>query len=95
MHENVNNNNFSTFQPFNFSTYRQEARAIDDHRVAVVFRKGRKGIFDCRPYFGIGYYRKLNNPEFFKCAFVSCGDLAWPGDIDIGADDVWDEAKKI
>ena len=69
----------------------KEAKAIDDHRVAVVFRKGRSGIFDCRPYFGLGYYRKLNDPAFFKCAFVSCGDLAWPGDIDIGADDVWDE----
>ena len=70
----------------------KEAKAIDDHRVAVVFRKGRKGVFDCAPYFGMGYYRKLNDPKFFKSAFVSCGDLAWPGDIDIGADDVWDEA---
>ena len=70
----------------------KEAKAIDDHRVAVTFSKGRNGVFDCRPYFGIGYYRKLNDPAFFTCAFVSCGDLAWPGDIDIGADDVWDEA---
>lgn len=70
----------------------KEATAIDDHRVAVVFREGRKAVFDCRPYFGMGYYKKLNDPTFFKCVFVSCGDLAWPGDIDIGADDVWDEA---
>ena len=70
----------------------KEAKAIDDHRVEVVFREGRRAVFDCRPYFGLGYYKKLNDPTFFKCAFVSCGDLAWPGDIDIGADDVWDEA---
>ena len=35
----------------------KEATAIDDHRVAVVFREGRKAIFDCRPYFGLGYYK--------------------------------------
>ena len=70
----------------------KEAKVLDDHRVAVTFAKGRKGVFDCRPYFGLGYYSKLNDPAFFKCAFVSCGDLAWPGDIDIGCDDVWDEA---
>ena len=69
----------------------KEAKVLDDHRVAVTFAKGRKGVFDCRPYFGVGYYSKLNDPAFFKCAFVSCGDLAWPGDIDIGCDDVWDE----
>ena len=68
------------------------ATAIDDHRVAVEFREGRKAVFDCAPYFSLGYYRKLKDPVFFKSAFVSCGDLAWPGDIDIGADDVWDEA---
>jgi len=73
----------------------KEATALDDHRVAVVFREGRKAVFDCRPYFGLGYYKKLNNPTFFKCVFVSCGDLAWPGDIDIGADDVWDEATPV
>ena len=71
----------------------KEAHAIDNHRVAVVFRDGREGIFDCSPYFGLGYYRKLNDANFFKTAFVSCGDLAWPGDIDIGADDVWDETE--
>lgn len=70
----------------------KEAKAIDDHRVEVVFRKGRKATFDCSPYFGLGYYRKLNDPAFFRCAFVDHGDLAWPGDIDIGCDDVWDEA---
>ena len=70
----------------------KKATAIDDHRVEVVFSKGRKAVFDCRPYFGLGYYKKLNDPAFFKCAFVSYGDLAWPGDIDIGCDDVWDEA---
>lgn len=67
------------------------AKAIDDHRVEVTFKNGRIGIFDCRPYFDVGYYRPLRDPEFFKLAHVALGDLAWPNDIDIGSDDVWDE----
>ena len=70
----------------------REAKAVDSHRVAVTFEDGRKGVFDCRPYFKMGYYKPLNNPALFKCVTVSHGWLNWPGDIDIGADDVWDEA---
>jgi len=69
------------------------AKALDDHRVEVTFRGGRVGVFDCRPYFKVGYYKPLRDPEFFKLAHVAMGDLAWPGDIDIGSDDVWDETE--
>ena len=56
----------------------KEATAIDDHRVAVTFTGGRTGVFDCRPYFGMGYYKPLNNPALFKCVTVSHGWLNWP-----------------
>ena len=67
----------------------KEARAIDSHRVAVTFVGGSSGVFDCWPYFEMGYYWPLNNPALFRCVTVSHGWLNWPGDIDIGADDVW------
>ncbi len=70
------------------------ARAIDDHRVAVVFVNGERGVFDCAPYLKMGYYKPLTNPAIFKCVRVSHGWLNWPGDIDVGADDVWDEAVR-
>lgn len=73
----------------------KDAKALDSHRVAVTFANGRKGVFDCSRYFGMGYYRMLNNPAFFKRVFVSHGDLAWPKDIDIGCDDVWDDAVPL
>ena len=70
------------------------ASVIDDSRVAVTFENGERGVFDCRPYFGMGYYKPLNDPAVFKCVCVSYGWLNWPGDIDIGADDVWREAVR-
>lgn len=71
-----------------------DAKALDDHRVSVVFQGGSKGVFDCAPYFDLAYYKPLTNPVFFKLAHVSYGDLAWPNDIDIGADDVWDHTVR-
>ena len=72
----------------------KDASALDDHHVAVVFENGERGVFDCRPYFGMGYYKPLANAAIFKCVRVSHGWLNWPGDIDIGADDVWKDAVR-
>jgi hypothetical protein len=71
------------------------AKAIDSSHVAVTFEGGERGVFDCAPYLSLGYYKKLNDPAFFRCAGVSYGALAWPDDIDIGADDVWDNAERV
>lgn len=58
---------------------------MDDHRVEVTFKGGRVGVLDCRPYFSVGYYKPLRDPELFKKAHVSLGHLAWPGDKSIGS----------
>lgn len=70
------------------------AKAIDDHRVAVVFEGGQKAVFDCTPYFSQLYWRKLNDPEFFKTAYVEYGHLTWPGDIDVSPIEVWQDAVR-
>ena len=72
----------------------KEASAIDDHRVNVVFDNGEHGVFDCSPYFDMGYYKPLTNPVVFKCVRVSYGWLNWPGDIDIGTDDVYAAVRR-
>ena len=72
----------------------KEAVAIDNHRVTVLFENGEHGVFDCSPYFNMGYYKPLTDPAVFKCVRVSYGWLNWPGDIDIGADDVWAETVR-
>jgi len=70
------------------------AHAIDDHRVAVTFDGGGKGVFDCAPYFGQSYWQKLNDPVFFRRAYVEYGHLTWPGDIDISPLEVWQDTVR-
>ena len=72
-----------------------DATAIDHHRVQVTFDDGQKAILDCQPYFSQSYWRKLNDPAFFKMAHVEYGHLTWPGDIDISPLEVWQDAERI
>ena len=81
--------------PMRYFETLKSARIIDDHSVEVTFRGGRVAVFDCSPYFEVGYYQPLKDPDLFRKVFVAQGDLAWPGDIDIGADDVWDDAVTV
>jgi len=72
----------------------KEAHVLDDSRVEVVFDNGEKGVFDCAPYFGQSYWRRLGDPAFFRQAYVEYGHLTWPGDIDISPIEVWQDAKR-
>lgn len=71
-----------------------DAKAIDDHRVFVTFEGGQTGVFDCSGYFEKPYWRKLSNPAFFKCVYVSYGTLTWPDDIDIEPEEVWEDTVR-
>lgn len=71
-----------------------EAHAIDDHRVAVTFEGGEKGVFDCSGYFAQPYWRKLRDPVFFGNVYVDYGHLTWPGDIDISPIEVWQDTVR-
>lgn len=70
----------------------KEARAIDNHRVAVVFTGGSTGVLDCVPYMNQSYWKKLGDPTFFRSVYVEYGHLTWPGDIDISPLEVWQDA---
>jgi len=66
-------------------------RVVDNTHLDVCFDNGRRGIFDCRPYFKRPYWKKLSNPDFFKTVRVEYGTLMWGEDIDIGEDDIYDQ----
>ena len=70
------------------------AKAIDNHRVAVTFEGGERGVFDCAPYFNQSYWKPLNDPSIFKGAYVEYGHLTWPGDIDISPLEVWEDTVR-
>ena len=72
-----------------------QARPEEDFCVRVVFDTGDTAVFDCKPYLGHPYWRKLGDPAFFRQVRVAYGTLAWPEDIDIAPEDVWEKAVRI
>ena len=70
------------------------AKPMDGHRVAVEFDNGERGVFDCTRYLNRPYWRPLNDESLFRQVRVSYGTLVWPGEIDIGPEDVWEFAER-
>ena len=70
------------------------AKPLDGYRVDVEFDTGEKAVFDCSRYLDKPYWRRLNDKAFFDQVFVGYGTLVWPGEIDIGPEDVWEFAER-
>ncbi len=70
------------------------ARPLDGYKVDVEFDTGEKAVFDCSRYLDKPYWKRLNDKEFFNQVFVGYGTLVWPGEIDIGPEDVWEFAVR-
>ena len=64
------------------------------YKVAVRFRKGECGVFDCTPYLDDSFWASLRDKSVFDKVRVDCGMLTWPGDIDIAPEEVWADAVR-
>lgn len=70
------------------------AEALPDFRVRVVFDTGELGIFDCKNLLSDPFWHRLSDPAFFRLVRAAYGTLAWPDDIDIAPEDVWEGTVK-
>ena len=69
-------------------------KPLDGYKLDVEFDNGEKGIMDCTRYLDRPYWKRLNDKDFFRRAFVSYGTVVWPEDIDIGPEDLWEFAVR-
>ena len=70
------------------------AKPMADYRVAVKFKSGDEGVYDCRYLLKDDYWAALRNEKFFKQVKAEYGTLCWPGDIDVPPESVWQRAIK-
>lgn len=69
-----------------------EVVPLENGCLSVVFRNGKRGVFDCKPYFEDPYWKRLADPAFFKLVHLDYGTLTWPDEIDIAPEEVWRDA---
>lgn len=66
-----------------------------DNTLIIVFENNEKRLFDMTPYFDKKPFMKLKNSPLFMRATVEYGTVAWPGNIDIAPETLWDYSKRV
>ena len=70
----------------------KEAIPQDGCKIAVVFKGGKRGVFDCTPYLSNPFWAMLKDKDFFRRVTLDHGVLTWPNGVDIAPEEVWDDS---
>lgn len=63
-----------------------EVKPEPHYRLFVRFQDGVAGHVQLRPEELTGVLAPLRDEQFFAQAFIDCGAVAWPGEIDLAPD---------
>jgi hypothetical protein len=67
--------------------------AKKDNTLLIEFENRKKRRFDMNPYLNKKPFAKLKNSPMFLKATVENGTVAWPGNIDIAPEILWEKSK--
>ena len=69
-------------------------RALDGHRLEVVFADGVSGALDMSPSIGRGVFAPLKDPKIFAAVYLGDhGQIAWSNEMEICPDAAYLEIK--
>ena len=68
----------------------KEVTPIDNHRLAVRFAGGSRGVFDCSRYMQDRFWEHLREESYFRQVSTDHGVLTWPDGTDIAPEEVWE-----
>ena len=64
----------------------------DDFHLELTFDTGERKVFDVKPYLDKGVFRRLQDIQLFKQAYVEGGTVCWPQDLDIAPETLYDRS---
>ncbi len=68
-----------------------EVKPEPNFRLFVRFKDGLAGHVELRPETLTGVLAPLRDAHFFEQVFIDSGAVAWPGDIDLAPDAMYEE----
>ena len=66
-----------------------------DNTLLLLFENQEKRLFDMTPYLNKKPFTKLKKLPLFMKATVKYGTVAWPGNIDIAPETLWDASMRV
>ena len=71
-----------------------DVKAVAPLTLQVKFQDGIEGqvVFKREKLYGV--FEPLQNPDFFNQVFIDRDAVAWPGEVDIAPDAMYEEIKK-
>lgn len=67
----------------------------DDHWLFLEFENGEQRRFDMTPYFNEKPWVRIKSPLMFQRAFIENGTVAWPGNIDMAPETLYDRSVAV
>lgn len=64
----------------------------DDFHLELTFDTGERKVFDVKPYLDKGVFRRLQDIQLFKQAYVEGGTVCWPQNLDIAPETLYDRS---
>lgn len=73
-----------------------EVRPLESYRLYVKFIDGLEGFVDLSKLIAsdnAGVFIILRDPQLFRSVYLNYGSVAWPGDLDLAPDAMYNEIK--
>lgn len=69
---------------------------LDGYRLALTFKNGEKGIFDCNEYLEFGVFQELKDERYFRMVKLwdELGTICWPHGQDFCPDSLYVGSEK-
>ena len=67
----------------------KEVKAMPNYHLAIEFRDGKRGIFDCNPYRGYECFAGIWADDVFDKVVADHGTVMWPDGSDLCPDEVY------
>lgn len=64
------------------------AKPLENMKVEIVFSDGVNGVFDVAPYTRSDFFKRLEDPDYFKQVRIFFGGIGWPEGQDLGPDTI-------
>jgi len=69
----------------------RRVKALDDFKLDLTFSDGERKIYDMKPQiWGVAFEPMKGNMDFFRKVFLWMGTVAWPENIDIAPEELYD-----